>query len=61
MDNMFNQSLHCICTLFKVNFSVSLFLFFHCHTLYQVTFDDYDGAIGFVNVGNVHWKFVVSI
>lgn len=28
---------------------------------FQVKFDDYDGAIGFVNVSNVYWKFVVSI
>ncbi|KAM4566987.1 uncharacterized protein PAE49_010443 [Odontesthes bonariensis] len=26
--------------------------------LKKVTFDDYDGAIGFVNIQNVHWKFV---
>ncbi|XP_049923585.1 uncharacterized protein LOC126404428 [Epinephelus moara] len=26
--------------------------------LKKVTFDDYDGAIGFVNIRNVHWKFV---
>ncbi|XP_038150167.1 uncharacterized protein LOC119789375 [Cyprinodon tularosa] len=26
--------------------------------LKKVTFDDYDGAIGFVNVNNVHWRFV---
>ncbi|KAF3847491.1 hypothetical protein F7725_020519, partial [Dissostichus mawsoni] len=29
--------------------------------LKKVTFDLYDGAIGFVNIRNVHWKFVVSI
>lgn len=34
-------------------------LFFNA--FFQVTFDDYDGGIGFVNVRNVHWKFVVSI
>ncbi|KAI4826122.1 hypothetical protein KUCAC02_021769 [Chaenocephalus aceratus] len=28
--------------------------------LQKVTFDLYDGAIGFVNIRNVHWKFVVS-
>ncbi|XP_039643104.1 uncharacterized protein LOC120550572 [Perca fluviatilis] len=26
--------------------------------LTNVTFDDYDGAIGFVNIRNMHWKFV---
>ncbi|KAK5902863.1 hypothetical protein CesoFtcFv8_008079 [Champsocephalus esox] len=26
--------------------------------LQKVIFDRYDGAIGFVNIRNVHWKFV---
>lgn len=28
---------------------------------FQVKFDEHDGAIGFVNVRNVHWKYVVSV
>lgn len=53
--NMYTINIAFLCEHHRVTESLSY------EKTFQVKFDEYDGAIGFVNVRNVHWKFVVSV